>query len=79
MPLLTGCVAVLGVDVDATGYVTGKKVVYEHPAGMNYGSLVATHMTGALFVPGFQNGKPTACHFNWTLIFAGGKKRTGTG
>lgn len=78
-PLLPGGVAVLGLDIDAKGHVTGTKVVYEHPPGMHYGKLVATHLGEALFIPGFRNGKPVACHFNWTAVFTGAGKRAKTG
>jgi len=67
------------MDVDATGHVVGRKVVYEHPPEGHYGQLVIGHVGDALFVPGFRNGKPVACHFNWTLIFTGGSKRPRTG
>lgn len=78
-PLLPAGVAVLGMDIDATGHVTGRKVVYEHPADGHYGALVMGHVGDALFVPGFRNGKPVACHFDWTLMFTGARKHYGTG
>ncbi len=79
MALPPGGVAVVGLDVDTKGHVVGKKVVYEYPPGMNYGGIIVGHIGDGLFVPGFRNGKPTACHFNWTAVFVGPGKRGKTG
>ncbi len=79
MALPPGGVAVVTLDVDTKGHVTGKKVVYEHPPGMNYGGIIVGHIGDALFVPAFRDGKATACHFNWTTIFIGPGKHGKTG
>lgn len=79
MPLPPGGVAVVGLDIDATGHVTGRKMVYEYPPGMNYGNIILSNIGEALFIPGFRNGKPTACHFNWTAVFRGAGKSSKTG
>ncbi len=55
--------------VDANGQVTGSKVVYEFPPKMGFGAEVAGRVTEACFVPGFRDGKRTACQFDWPLNF----------
>jgi hypothetical protein len=64
-------VASLKLDVDATGQVHAARVVYEYPAGMNFGPQAAGPIRDALFIPGFRNGKPVACQFTWTILYTG--------
>ena len=71
--------AVLQIDVDADGNVQGTKVKHEHPPGQGFGARVATDVRDARFVPGFRNGNPVACRFNWTMIFTGPKRQIKTG
>jgi hypothetical protein len=78
-PPTPGGVAVLGLDIDATGHVHSAKVVYEHPAEMHFGGLVAGPIRDALFIPAFRDGKPVACHFNWPVVFTGPGRRSRTG
>jgi hypothetical protein len=79
MPLQPGGVGVIGLDVDARGKVTGRKVVYEYPPESKFGQIVAGRIGEATFIPGYRNGKPTACHFNLTATFRGPGKRAKTG
>jgi len=72
-------VATLKLNVSATGRVESASVVYEYPAGMNFGPQAAGHIRDALFIPGFRNGKPVECQFNWTLIYTGTGRQMKTG
>jgi hypothetical protein len=72
-------IAVLQIDVDATGKVQGAKVIHEHPPAAGFGARVATDVRDVRFVPGFRNGKPVACRFTWAMIFTGPKKQIKTG
>jgi hypothetical protein len=64
-------VATLKLDISATGKVEAARVVYEYPMGMNFGAQAVGPVRDALFIPGFRNGKPVACRFDWTLIYTG--------
>ena len=72
-------VATLKLNVDATGKVGGANVIYEYPPGMNFGGQAVGPIRDALFIPGFRNGKPAACQFNWTLIYTGPGRQMKTG
>lgn len=63
--------ASLKLNVSEMGEVQGASVVYEHPAGMGFGAQTVGPIRDASFIPGFRNGKPTACEFHWTIIFTG--------
>lgn len=74
-----GGLAALQLDIDTTGRVTGAKVSHEHPPGRNIGAAAATAVRDARFIPAFRNGKPVACRFTWTMIYAGPARQMPTG
>lgn len=71
--------ASLKLNVNELGEVTAASVTYEHPAGMGFGTQAVGPIRDAAFIPGFRNGKPVACQFNWTIIFAGTGRQMKTG
>lgn len=73
-----GGVASLKVSVNETGEVQGASVTYEHPPGVGFGRQ-ALAIRDAAFIPGFRNGKPVSCQFNWTLIFTSTGRQMKTG
>lgn len=72
-------VASLRLKVDELGAVQAASVTYEHPPGMGFGAQVAGPIRDAWFIPGFRNGKPVSCQFNWTLFFTGPGRQMKTG
>lgn len=63
--------ASLKLNVNEMGQVQAASVTYEHPAGMGFGTQAVGPIRDAAFIPGFRNGKPVACQFNWTIVFTG--------
>jgi hypothetical protein len=71
--------ASLKLNVNEMGQVQAASVAYEHPAGMGFGAEAVGPIRDAAFIPGFRNGKPVACQFNWTIIFTGPGRQMKTG
>jgi hypothetical protein len=71
--------ASLRLSVNETGQVQAASVTYEHPPGMGFGAQAVGPIRDAAFIPGFRNGKPAACQFNWTIIFTGPGRQMKTG
>jgi hypothetical protein len=63
-------VATLKLSVNESGQVTGASVIYEHPPGVGFGKQTMAILDAA-FIPGFRNGKPTSCQFDWTFVYTG--------
>lgn len=72
-------VATVALDVDERGKVQSAKVVYEHPPGLGFGAAVAGPILDADFIPGFRDGKPVRCRFEWSLLFSGPGRQMRTG
>ena len=72
-------IASLKLNVSETGQVQAAAVTYEHPKGMGFGREAVGPIRDATFIPGFRNGKPVACQFNWTIVFTGPGRQMGTG
>ncbi len=64
-------VAMLRLGVNADGKVTSSKIAYEHPAGLKFGGAVLGPIRDADFIPAYRHGQPSACQFDFTLIFNG--------
>ena len=71
--------AMLKLQVNEVGQVQAASVAYEHPPGMGFGRQAVGPIRDAAFIPGFRNGKPAACQFNWTIIFTGSGRQMKTG
>jgi hypothetical protein len=71
--------AVLKLNVNEVGQVQAAAVTYEHPKGMGFGKEAVGPIRDATFIPGFRNGKPVACQFDWTIVFTGPGRQMGTG
>jgi hypothetical protein len=71
--------ASLKLNVNEIGQVLGASVTYEHPKGMGFGREAVGPIRDAAFIPGFRNGQPVACEFNWTIIFTGPGRQMKTG
>jgi hypothetical protein len=71
--------ASLKLSVNELGEVQAASVTYEHPPGMGFGTQAVGPIRDAAFIPGFRNGKPVACQFNWTIIFTGTGRQMKTG
>lgn len=71
--------ASLKLSVNETGEVTAASVIYEHPPGVGFGRELVGPIRDATFLPGFRNGKPVSCQFNWTFIFTGPGRQMGSG
>jgi hypothetical protein len=71
--------AVLKLSVNEMGQVLASSIVYEHPAGVGFGTQAVGPIRDAAFIPGFRNGKPVSCQFNWTIIFTGAGRQMKTG
>jgi hypothetical protein len=71
--------AVLKLSVNEMGQVQSASVSYEHPPGMGFGPQAVGPIRAAAFIPGFRNGKPVSCQFNWTIIFTGPGRQMRTG
>jgi hypothetical protein len=71
--------ASLRLKVDALGDVQAASVTYEHPPGMGFGAQAVGPIRNAAFIPGFRNGQPVSCQFNWTIIFTGPGRQMKTG
>jgi Gram-negative bacterial TonB protein C-terminal len=72
-------VASVKLKVNEMGQVQAASVTYEHPPGMGFGAQTVDAIRDAAFIPGFRNGKPVACQFNWTIIFTGSGRQMKTG
>jgi hypothetical protein len=72
-------VASVKLNVNEVGQVKAASVTYEHPPGMGFGPQTVDGIRDAAFIPGFRNGKPVACQFNWTIIFTGAGRQMKTG
>lgn len=72
-------VASVTLDVDDLGKVQSAKVAYEYPPGLGFGAAVAGPVLDANFIPGFRDGKPTRCRFDWPLLFSGPGRQMKTG
>lgn len=72
-------VASVKLKVNEVGEVLAASVTYEHPPGMGFGRQTADAIRDASFIPGFRNGKPVSCQFNWTIIFTGPGRQMKTG
>ena len=59
------------MDIDATGRITGKKLLHESPAGRGFGAQVMSQIGDATFLPAYRNGKPVSCSFTMPMIFKG--------
>jgi hypothetical protein len=71
--------ASLKLNVNEAGQVQAASVTYEHPAGMGFGAEAVGPIRDAAFIPGFRNGRPVSCVFNWTIIFTGPGRQMKTG
>jgi hypothetical protein len=71
--------ASLKLSVNEMGQVQAASVTYEHPPGMGFGREAVGPIRDAAFIPGFRNGKPVSCVFNWTIIFTGPGRQMKTG
>ena len=71
--------ASLKLNVNELGEVQAASVTYEHPAGMGFGAQAVGPIRDAAFIPGFRNGQPVSCQFNWTIIFTGTGRQMKTG
>ena len=71
--------ASLKLSVNETGQVTAASVIYEHPPGVGFGREAVGPIRDAAFIPGYRNGKPVSCQFNWTFIFTGPGRQMRTG
>lgn len=71
--------ASLKLQVNETGQVQAASVTYEHPPGQGFGRQAVGPIRDAAFIPGFRNGKPVSCTFNWTIIFTGTGRQMKTG
>ncbi len=58
--------AVLAISVDSTGKVTKMKVASEDPPNYNFGRAALKEYASAHYIPGFRNGQPVACTFDYT-------------
>lgn len=67
------------LSVDEMGKVQAASVTYEHPPGMGFGAQTVSAIRDAWFIPGFRNGKPVSCQFNWTIIFTSTGRQMKTG
>jgi hypothetical protein len=61
----------LRVAVNEQGKVTAVKTIYEYPAAMGFGAAAAGPTKDADFIPGYRNGKPVACDFEFPVLFSG--------
>ncbi len=58
--------AVLAISVDASGRVTNMKVASEDPPNYNFGRAALKEFGHARYIPGFRDGRPVACNFEYT-------------
>ncbi len=66
----------LAISVDASGAVTGMRVAAEDPPNYNFGRAALKEYAGARYLPGFRNGRPVACTFEYTsFVIAFRKER----
>ena len=59
-------VVVLSLQVNEKGELTSSRVVAEDPPGFNFGAAILKSFRTARFVPGYRQGKVTACTFETT-------------
>ena len=67
-------VVAVSMDCNTMGKASNAKVDYEYPKGLGFGAQILDPIPDAVFVPGFRNGKPVACHFTMTLISFGARR-----
>ncbi|MEO8043695.1 MAG: energy transducer TonB [Spartobacteria bacterium] len=58
--------AVLALRVGTDGQVKDIRVASEDPPNYNFGRAAVKEYTKAVFIPGFRNGKPVECSFDYT-------------
>ena len=58
--------ATLAISVDVSGKVTNMRVAAEDPPNYNFGRAALTEYAAARYIPGFRNGQPVACSFDYT-------------
>lgn len=58
--------AVLAISVDSSGRVTNMKVASEDPPNYNFGRAALKEYAHARYIPGFRDGRPVACNFEYT-------------
>jgi len=59
----------LSVTVDANGNQKDLKVILEDPAGFGFGTVVKDTYAKAKWIPGFRNGHPVDCTFDYSEWF----------
>ncbi len=62
-----GGVTNLSMSVDANGNLKDMKVVVEDPPGVGFGDAARKLFARAKYVPGFRNGRPVDCTFEYPL------------
>ena len=65
-----GAVALLNVDVDVSGKVTGANVAFEHPERMGFGREGVRFIRECVFIPGFHDGKMVPCRFAFPVFYS---------
>ncbi len=73
---LSGGVALMNVEVDLKGKVTGATVAFEHPEGIGLGEEGLRFIRKCDFIPGYRNGKMVACRFNFPVFWGHGHQMT---
>ncbi len=59
----------LAITVDANGNQKNIKLVSEDPVGFNFGHATLTLYSGSKYIPGFRNGHPVDCTFDYHVWF----------
>lgn len=73
-PVTSGAAALLNLEVDAHGKLTGSTVAYEHPEREGFGTAALKSVRTLDFIPGFRDGKPVACRCTFPVLFIMGRK-----
>ncbi|MGI8435861.1 MAG: hypothetical protein ACR2NX_03005 [Chthoniobacterales bacterium] len=73
-PTKSGAVALLNLDVDSRGKLTGVSVTYEHPEGKGFGAAAVKAFRTYNLIPGFRDGKPVTCRSTFPVLFITGRK-----
>jgi hypothetical protein len=71
---IEGAVALMNLEVDLKGKVKGATVAFEHPEGMGFGEEGLRFIHEYDFIPGFRDGKPVACKFEFPVFWGNGHK-----
>jgi hypothetical protein len=66
----------LSITVDASGNQKDLKVILEDPPGFGFGMLAKNTYAKAKWIPGFRNGHPVECTFDYPEWFVFGPPRT---